>query len=659
MCLGLKLGVAALCLSIGSGAMAAELENPPDMRRNADGQYDLEAVTADYTLPPFTERITSRSFISRGTGKWDEKRKRLVAPTLRAAPGEHVRLRLTNRMKPAAGDGDYYPFDNAHDSGKPAPDGPHVDTLPHGFDILNLHTHGLHVTPQGNSDNVLLNILPEGASAADLKKACHAETDRDVAHRHVCVEGAFDYEYRIPDRHPAGTFWYHPHKHGSVAMHLASGMGGALIIEDKKNGIDSLEAVKQAKALNGERILVIQEIEYTQITPPTEKDARYAVNCQSVYNTNGKDTAPSICSVLNNTSKQYSQVNAKLSVNGQMDPTITMAPGEAMLWRVINISVGNNLPFCLVPAPAAGKAPPTEVPALYALAADGIPIQQPKVTDKNALPFKLGAPVYDLTSPTAGTDVINNELTIMAPGQRLDLMVQAPQGEGRYALIQPDPANAPTSMTSLCQPPAAGATIPADQLVMYVEVKKHSRKVNKAVPTQVELNRLHTPDDVASRKDVPAGPTQGVVFGFTNVEYAPSAIGGASVVNGRPFNLERVQRRLKLEQTDRWGVQSASDTHMFHIHINSFQIIQRGAIKYDFPIWRDTALINCATGPGGCSFPAGNTIQQTGGSPGGGGSGEVLQFVSRALDFTGPMVMHCHNVNHEDNGMMELLELVK
>lgn len=650
-----KLGAAALCLSLCPSVLAAELDNPPDMRRNDKGQYDLLAVTGEYTLPPFTDRITSRSFISVSShNTLAETRNRLVGPTLRASPGETVRLRLTNRMRPAAGDGDFYPFDNAHDSGKPAADGPHVDTLPHGFDVLNLHTHGLHVSPLGNSDNVLLNILPEGSSAADLKKACHTETDKDVAHRHVCVEGAFDYEYRIPDRHPAGTFWYHPHKHGSVAMHLASGMAGALIIEDKKNGIDSLEAVKQAKALNGERILVIQEIEYTRSNPATEPAAHYAVNCQAVY-------GPNICALLGNKSLAGPTTNAKLSVNGQMDATITMAPGEAMLWRIVNITVGNNLPFCLVPMPGtlAGAGP-----ALYALTADGIPIKRPMSPGTLDLPFQLGKPVFDLTTPTAGSDVINNELMLMAPGQRLDLMVKAPEAEGRYALIQPDPANAPASMTDLCALTQAGAPggIPATQLVMYVDVKKHSRKVNKHLPTQTQLNALYTPEDVASRSDTPAGPTQGVIFGFTNGEYAPASIGGASVVNGRPFNLERVQRRLKLEQTDRWGVQSAVDTHMFHIHINSFQIVQRGTVPYDFPIWRDTALINCAplaSGQGNCGFPAGNTLQPGDANKTPGNYGEVLQFVSRALDFTGPMVLHCHNVNHEDNGMMELLELVK
>src|SRR5258708_39789220 len=75
---------------------------------------------------------------------------------------------------------------------------------PHELYITNLHTHGLHVSPAGNSDNVFREI-PPGAS--------------------------FQYTFTIPPDHPSGTFWYHPHKHGSVAYQMANGMAGALIVE--------------------------------------------------------------------------------------------------------------------------------------------------------------------------------------------------------------------------------------------------------------------------------------------------------------------------------------------------------------------------------------------------------------------------------------------
>ena len=59
------------------------------------------------------------------------------------------------------------------------------------------------MNPAGNGDNVLLSINP-GVS--------------------------FQYEYNNAPDHPAGTFWYHPHRHGSTALQVSSGMAGALIV---------------------------------------------------------------------------------------------------------------------------------------------------------------------------------------------------------------------------------------------------------------------------------------------------------------------------------------------------------------------------------------------------------------------------------------------
>ena len=59
------------------------------------------------------------------------------------------------------------------------------------------------------------------------------------------------YEYRIRDDHPAGTYWYHPHLHGSTAMQVGSGMAGALIIEGP---IDEVPEIAAAQ----ERVFVFQ-----------------------------------------------------------------------------------------------------------------------------------------------------------------------------------------------------------------------------------------------------------------------------------------------------------------------------------------------------------------------------------------------------------------
>lgn len=78
----------------------------------------------------------------------------------------------------------------------------------------NLHFHGSHVSPKGNSDNVLLSINPD-------------ET--------------FDYEYKLPKDHPPGLYWYHPHMHRFVEDQVNGGMAGAIIV---RGDIDDLPELK-------------------------------------------------------------------------------------------------------------------------------------------------------------------------------------------------------------------------------------------------------------------------------------------------------------------------------------------------------------------------------------------------------------------------------
>jgi FtsP/CotA-like multicopper oxidase with cupredoxin domain len=96
----------------------------------------------------------------------------LVGPTLRAKPGDKIIIHLKNMLPPNP------------------PRDPQNMNMPHDFNTTNLHTHGLHVSPSGISDNVLRQMPPpaDGSKEAD-----------------------YEVEIDIPANHPAGTFWYHPH----------------------------------------------------------------------------------------------------------------------------------------------------------------------------------------------------------------------------------------------------------------------------------------------------------------------------------------------------------------------------------------------------------------------------------------------------------------
>lgn len=164
-------------------------------------------------------------------------------PTLRPKPGDVIKLTLINAL----------------------------DTS------TNFHTHGLAVSPLGNSDNVFIDI-PAGTT--------------------------FDYEIRIPTTQSPGTYWYHPHFHGLSGRQVSGGMSGALIVEG------SLEKLPVRLRKVRERLLLLKDL-VTTASPSGEFEYEPDV---------GLDTGTT------------------RTVNGQVNPIISINPGETQYWRIANIS---------------------------------------------------------------------------------------------------------------------------------------------------------------------------------------------------------------------------------------------------------------------------------------------------------------------------------
>jgi suppressor of ftsI len=116
-----------------------------------------------------------------------------IPPTLRVRPGDTIRLRLTNALAQPT----------------------------------NLHTHGLTVSPRGNSDNVFLDIAPG-----------HTQ----------------DYEIRLPANHPPGLYWYHPHPHGFSDMQVRNGMSGAIIVDGLLDPFPTLRHLR-------DRVLLFKDLQ--------------------------------------------------------------------------------------------------------------------------------------------------------------------------------------------------------------------------------------------------------------------------------------------------------------------------------------------------------------------------------------------------------------
>ncbi len=190
----------------------------------------------------------------------------LPGPTLRISAGDTVEIAFENRMP-------------RNPDTKPT-----VANIPDRFNTTNVHYHGFHVSPRGNSDNVYLQIEPGQR---------------------------FNYVLQIPKNHPAGNYWYHPHRHGSVAAQVASGAAGMAVI---RGALDDVPEIRQAV----ERILVIQA------------------------------PIPGIDGLLTTEDPIWPlDAERNFLINGQYRPRIYLREGEVQHWRVLHAGDAQFLPLTL------------------------------------------------------------------------------------------------------------------------------------------------------------------------------------------------------------------------------------------------------------------------------------------------------------------------
>jgi len=448
---------------------------------------------------------------------------KLVGPTLRVKPGEKLQLIVKNMLPPNA------PMDHTNME------------IPHDFNTTNLHTHGLHVSPSGISDNVLREMPPPeaGSPSSDYE---------------VVVD--------IPADHPAGTFWYHPHSHGSTSIQVTSGMEGALIIE---GGLDQVPEIAAAQ----EQIFVLQQISYDTEGEVEDFDTSLGFG-------------------------NWERNHRQYTVNGQLNPTLTMRPGELQRWRMIH-----------------GGVEETILATLRGPGLDNLTV----LTDINKLPLntlnEIAADGLALGKMDAWDQVE------LEPGYRSDVLVKL-EKPGTYYLVD-DGTDKNTSLLGVAE---------SEKIIARIQVAGDA--LDMPLPSAAALAPLKPMKDIADG-DL-TGPNQTLVFCMCK-----DATTGTFkfTVNGAEFDPTQ-SRKLKLNAVEEWDVStdpiSIAPTHPFHIHVNPFQATRTGPDGQPEIVWKDTILIK---------------------------QGEPQKLRMRYEDFTGKFVMHCHILDHEDQGMMEVDEVTE
>ena len=205
-------------------------------------------------------------------------------PTLMVCPGDTLKVAVRNNLTAA----DFPSYQASPD--------PHVSGL---AGVTNLHTHGFFVSPNPPQDDVFVEIQPGGGPGT--------------------VGGStYDYRYDIPTDHRPGAYWYHPHVHTQTNVQASGGMVGAIIM---RGGLDNRPDYRNI----GQRVLVITQTALNDDAPPPPlAPARSGPRP-------ARDRAA-------RPRRRLTPANAFFFVNGYLNPTIPIKPGQIQRWSILNLT---------------------------------------------------------------------------------------------------------------------------------------------------------------------------------------------------------------------------------------------------------------------------------------------------------------------------------
>ena len=394
----------------------------------------------------------------------------------------------------------------------------------------------------------------------------------------------------------SGTYWFHPHPHGQTGAQVYNGLAGLFIVEDDRND------------------LPIKEYE----VPLVIQDRRFDSSNQLVYLEN------------NMMDRMIGFLGDEIIINGASDSSMEVKKGTYR-FRVLNGS--NSRIYKIAWSDGAN---------LTIIGNDGGLISRP--VDKPYIMVSPGERIEvwrDFSSEETNQQISLNSLTFdsgtmmgMMGGRRRGGMMRGgrtggmTQGRG----VMDDESNLSDSYIDN-----------GEALTLYNFIV--SDQEGEVVPLPTEFESIEQFD---LSKVVNQNKPRQFDFHFQRMEW---------LINGKTFEMTEVAEweKVKLNTTELWEfINSGSGRgrmsnmmkmpHPVHIHGLQFQIIERDVSQVSQSVWnsmkdgfidegwQDTFLL----------LPD-----------------MRVTVALRFEDFTGIFIYHCHNLEHEDMGMMRNYEVVE
>lgn len=356
------------------------------------------------------------------------------------------------------------------------------------------------------------------------------------------VRKAETFQYTLPINQRAGTYWYHPHVHGSTARQVFMGLAGMFIVSDAE------EAGLQLPSGEYDIPLIIQDKHFDGPSldySPTDDEA------------------------------MIGYLGEKICVNGVFSPFVSIANTWYRLRllngstaRVYDLAMTNDIPFHVIGSDG-GLLPSAEHAMSIMLG-----------------PGERADVLVDFSSFAEGTEVF------LSSGKFSKYNVQGRQG---FTILK---FKVERQVTSSFTPPDLLSTI---------------QKINEASAIRTRTFNI-------------ASMVRNELHGMD-----------MHAINSKTYLLDRIDETVQAETTEIWEFDNSTgdEIHPMHVHGVQFQVLHRSGGRNNLIAtekgWKDTVLV----------MP-----------------GEHVRVIMTFPQYKGLFVLHCHNLEHEDNGMMLNYEIV-
>ena len=192
---------------------------------------------------------------------------------------------------------------------------------------------------------------------------------------------------------------------------------------------------------------------------------------------------------------------------------------------------------------------------------------------------------------------------LLSPGERVDILMDfSSYSLGQNVLLKSIPFT------------GGGGTQGIDLNIIRFDITG-SLNSGGVVPANLPAISYYSPSDVVR----------------TRTFILTMSMGGSGMhkINNRSFELNRIDEEVPGNQLEEWRIVNGTDEfHPMHIHGVLFQVYSRNGNTNLSPSdkgWKDTVLVNPS---------------------------ETVRVLVKFVDYNGIYLLHCHNLEHEDDGMM-------